>query len=397
MRQINAVIGSSYGDEGKGLFTDYLSHLDPGATVVRFNGGNQAGHTVNTPDGKHHIFSSFGAGSFVGNNSFLSSFFVFNPFVFKKEKYEFNKKSLLPNIYINKNAYLSTPFDIILNQAVEIKRDNERHGSCGLGFGETIERCEKSEYLTNMMALKYKDFFWKQLNNIQENYLKYRATYLNIWNEIKSNYQFILSKEFIEKIYEDYLLLNNEINISDDILPKTNLIFEGAQGLLLDQDIGFFPHVTRSNTGLKNIVSLLDSKNNFNNIEKINVIYATRCYTTRHGAGPLKNELKEKPYENIIDTTNIKNDYQGILRFAYIDLNVLSNTIQKDILISNIQNKYQLDYKIGVSCLDQTDYVYYYLNDKLYKEKSENFCNVVANFMNCSVLSSYGKTRNDII
>lgn len=61
----------------------------------------------------------------------------------------------------------------------------------------------------------------------------------------------------------------------------------------------------------------------------MNVIYATRAYKTRHGAGPLKWELKNKPYENIIDPTNIPNEYQGTIRFAYLDLDILNEAIFK--------------------------------------------------------------------
>lgn len=78
------VIGSSFGDCGKGLVTDYLCSQGAGI-VVRFNGGANAGHTVVTPDGQRHVFSHFGSGTLLGVPTFLSSFFVCNPIQFAKE------------------------------------------------------------------------------------------------------------------------------------------------------------------------------------------------------------------------------------------------------------------------------------------------------------------------
>ena len=81
-----AVIGANYGDEGKGLMTDY--HAAPAGTagiVVRFNGGAQAGHTVTTPEGARHVFSHFGSGSLVGAATFLSRHVVCHPTLFFKE------------------------------------------------------------------------------------------------------------------------------------------------------------------------------------------------------------------------------------------------------------------------------------------------------------------------
>ena len=85
MKNIKVVIGANYGDEGKGLMTDYFSAALKDAIVVRFNGGGQAGHTVTTEDGKRHVFGNICSGSFVGLPSYFSSYFVVNPITFNKE------------------------------------------------------------------------------------------------------------------------------------------------------------------------------------------------------------------------------------------------------------------------------------------------------------------------
>ena len=64
MTRVIAVVGAGYGDEGKGAITDYFAHHNPNSIICRYNGGAQAAHTVTTPDGKRHVFSHLGAGSF---------------------------------------------------------------------------------------------------------------------------------------------------------------------------------------------------------------------------------------------------------------------------------------------------------------------------------------------
>ena len=118
MANIIAVIGSGHGDEGKGLMTDYFSDQD--TMVIRSNGGAQAGHTVTTPNGNRHVFSHFGSGTFQGAKTFLSSYFVVNPLLLRKERNKFiDDFAIIPEIYIDPNCLITTPYDIILNKERE--------------------------------------------------------------------------------------------------------------------------------------------------------------------------------------------------------------------------------------------------------------------------------------
>jgi adenylosuccinate synthase len=109
-----------------------------------------------------------------------------------------------------------------------------------------------------------------------------------------------------------------------DILKVKDPVFEGAQGLLLDQDNKeFFPHVTRSNTGLKNVRMLCAEAC----ISDITAYYVSRTYLTRHGAGPL---LGEDPKMRFQDATNTDHPYQGPLRFAPLDNNAMIRRCIKD-------------------------------------------------------------------
>ena len=86
MKKAYAVIGANFGDEGKGLMTDYFCRTNDNPIDIRINGGAQAGHTVCTPEGERHIFSHIGAGYFAGADTYLSEFFIANPMLFVKEK-----------------------------------------------------------------------------------------------------------------------------------------------------------------------------------------------------------------------------------------------------------------------------------------------------------------------
>ena len=137
-----------------------------------------------------------------------------------------------------------------------------------------------------------------------------------------------------------------------------NIIYEGAQGLLLDQNIGFFPNVTRSNTGMKN----------FENIDNHtwNIYYIIRAYHTRHGNGPMTHNqnkhIKNNPCEQNFDS----HAFQGIFKKGILDISLLQYAITKDLQYTKSKN-----INLVITCLDLlTDYKYIY-NDKEYTFESE--------------------------
>src|SRR6476659_2269299 len=106
--------GLGYGDEGKGTWTDFLARVEPVHTVVRFNGGAQAGHNVVTPDGRHHTFAQCGSGTFVrGVNTHLSRFMLLNPLRLLREAEELCALGVgdaLARTTIDRAALVTTPF-----------------------------------------------------------------------------------------------------------------------------------------------------------------------------------------------------------------------------------------------------------------------------------------------
>lgn len=395
----DVIIGAGYGDEGKGYFTDYISSKKEHSVVVRFNGGAQAGHTVITPEGVRHVFGHFTSNLLLKNASaYLSKYFQINPIIFLKELNQLRDIGVEPEIACHSQCYIATPFDMLINQWLESVRGESRHGSCGLGIGETIHRSEVEKCPVYMADTENIEVLKNKLELVKKVFLK-RVDELDL-NHFLEKFDFVLKEDFINKFVLDIIEMKKTLksdvnNIKDKFFNNKSIVFEGAQGLMLDQFMGHFPYVTRSNTGLKNVVEFSIE----NNITELNVIYATRSYKTRHGAGPLKWEINDKPYDNIVDPTNIPNEYQGTIRFAYLDLDVLSDSITKDIdsikeLV--IENKIKINYKIGLTWLNITNKHFFYHQNKLLSRSTRDFVHYMEEWFDWKIIESHGKTRKEV-
>lgn len=294
-----AVIGANFGDEGKGLITDYLCAKEGAGMVVRYNGGPQARHTVVTPGGSRHVFAHFGSGCFVGVPTFLSQFFMVNPIAFFRELKELQDKlTELPVVYAHPNCLVTTFVDMMINQKLEDKKGTSRHGSCGMGIRETVVRSSDT-----MLKITMSDL-WNRSARLPA-----------LVGELMEKYAPFRCGERIDEPAMAEAFLKSCAAFADYVQPLgieqcPDPIFEGAQGLLLDQDNKeFFPHVTSSNTGIRNVRTLCAQAG----ISEITPYYVSRTYLTRHGAGPLPGEDSSLKYE---DSTNNENTYQGSIRFA---------------------------------------------------------------------------------
>ncbi len=352
MKNAIVVIGGGFGDEGKGLFTDYLSAQCVGkACVVRFNGGAQAGHTVQLADGRRHVFSHFGSGTYAGLPTYLSSFFVCNPILFHREYGELIKEGVKPDVYVDPACPVTTPYDMMINQIAEQARGGERHGSVGVGFGETIGRHYHKAFLLFARDLADEQTLRAKLGAIRSVWVRRRLAALGVTPLVGMWADRFIDDGIFERFIEDCRDFSEKIVLSD--LPMLggydDLIFEGAQGLMLDQNNGFYPHVTRSHTGIRNAVTLAEKIG----MEKLDVYYLTRSYVTRHGAGPLPHELPQQPYRQIVDKTNIAHPYQGTLRFAWLDLDLFCEAAARDMKAN--RSRIEVCPHLGISCLDQID------------------------------------------
>lgn len=344
MPSVVAVIGAGFGDEGKGLMTDYFaSRIGPQCVVVRQNGGAQAAHTVVTPDGLRHVFSHVGSGTFVGCDTHLSKYFIANPYVYALERKEIEPT----NISSDPRCLVTTPYEMVVNQIIERKRNSNKHGSCGIGINETIKR--HTHIPITVTELNNPGTLTSLLRDVRSSYVPKRLKELGITDcDITSDQHFVLNSDLtIERFLDEVELFMDECAViaDEDFLPGRDIIFEGAQGLLLDQDHQYFPHVTHSKTGIDNTVKICMSCG----IDELEVCYVTRCYITRHGVGPLPRETNGKPYPNIIDETNIPNEWQGSLRFGILDLDLLMSTIWND--MTN-HHDILLTPNLSMTCLD---------------------------------------------
>lgn len=336
MNTIAIIVGLSYGDEGKGATVNSLCRLDPKNTlVIRHQSGHQVGHTVHEGN-ILHPFSNFGSGTLQNVPTYWTEYCTVNPVAVIREGQALREKGIIPKIIYNANAMVTTPFDIIQNINAEIKNN---HGTVGVGFGATIQRNEDYYHLY-VRDLQYPKIRDEKLRNIL-NYYKY-TTPLNAISQ--RHYD-----EFLDactRIIEMYEIVNgfNKLDMWDK-----DLIFEGGQGIMLDEDYGFFPNVTRSHTTSKNAIEFI---NKYKLHERnIMTYYVTRAYQTRHGRGYMTNEdlstsyIKPNPTE-----TNADTGHQGSFRKSVLDLDLLKYAISCDNIYNPDSQK-----KLVITCLDQVD------------------------------------------
>ena len=318
-----------YGDTGKGSIVDYLTRTTSAHTVVRYNGGAQAAHNVITPDGRHHTFAQFGSGTFVpGTRTHLSRFMMLHPLALIAE--ERHLKSLgisdaFARLSIDRDVLVTTPFQQAANRIKELARGDSRHGSCGMGVGETM-----SDWLTYGSDvpiagdLSERDVTVKKLRRVCEIKLSQLEPVLEAASDNKTIAEELKAfhdPHFIDATADIYQHFARQVRIVEaDYLgsllnqPGTT-IFEGAQGVLLDEWYGFYPYNTWSTLTFKNADILL-SENDFTGESlRLGLI---RGYATRHGAGPFVTEDTCLSTQ-IPDTHNGDNPWQRDFRVGYLD------------------------------------------------------------------------------
>lgn len=387
-KNISIVVGLGFGDEGKGLTTDFLALNNLESLVIRFNGGQQAGHTVWTSKGENHVFSNFGAGSLRGLPTYWSEFCTFSPASFCKEWQTLERIRPQAQIFIDKLCPVSTHYDQLYNRVLEEKRGGAKHGSCGLGFGATIERHHHSPVKLFAQDLLFPEIVAQKLQAIRNYYAqKFSENGLNDFYSLPHDFEDERFFKFLEVIH---LLKKNQnldfVNEKNIFKNYKNLIFEGAQGILLDMDFGFFPNVTRSNTTSKNALNLIKR----NRLEaEISIWYVSRTYLTRHGAGFLPKETKDFTLINNQHETNQYNDFQGNFRKAPLNLPLLEYALACDANFSE-----GIEKNLILTCADQlpdqeactifSDKIEHISIKKLKKQFQEQFENIFVSYNKCA-------------
>ena len=343
---IKAVIGANYGDEGKGLMTDYFCHQallkKKTCLNVLTNGGAQRGHTV-VKGNTRHVFHHFGSGTFSNAITFVTSQFVVNPMIFMEELDELKNSGINPKVIMHNDCRVSTPYDMMFNKIL-LEHVN-KHNSCGLGVWETIHRYDTNPFnslLLGELASQSAEYLKDYLLYIRDNYYsnRFQEEHLKMTDDWKAIFY---SDGIIDHYIEDILnMMRNfsyRCNNSYKYYSKFDtVVFENAQGLLLDKDID--PRSgTCSKTGFSSVATEL-KKLDANNVRyDLEVCYVSRRYLTRHGDGPFPGECLNKEFlcEGLIDATNIYNPCQGALRYGELDSKNLTDRIRQDLSENNVE------------------------------------------------------------
>lgn len=335
------VLGLGFGDEGKGNTVDFLASKEPSESVViRFSGGQQAGHTV-VKNGVKHVFSNFGSGTLRNVPTYFTEHCTIYPnTIWKEAQVILQNFKLFPVIGVHPFAKVTTPYDVAYNRLLENRREN-KHGSCGLGIGTTMKRHFETGYKLHVVDLLNPSIMLEKLAAIRKYYEELvKETGL-------TEYQALLEPE--EKTFFTSVLdvTNDLLSVAsyDVLLTKNNLIFEGSQGILLDMDHGIFPHVTYAYTTSRNAMEICNKLEV--PMEDREIYYITRCYQTRHGNGWMSNERNLNLINNE-EETNTENVWQGKFRMGEVDYNLLSYAVGVDHLYSPYCTR-----NLVVTCLDQ--------------------------------------------
>lgn len=321
---VKIIIGKNFGDEGKGLATDYFSAQSQkqgrSCLVIRHNGGGQAGHTVDFPD-KRFVFHQLSSGSFRGADTYWDESFLPDLYKLPEELDSFQKLNAnAPRLYAHPKCRCVYIDDVLVNMALETSRGNDRHGSCGMGINEAVERSafpNGTLLLGDVCKMSARELY-QRLSELRRTYLPKRLNQLGLSFERLGDYTDLLTDDVVlANVATCMHQASKSVAIHDSSIAAEyeDVLFEGAQGLLLDEyNLAFAPHLTTSRTGADNPLKFLKAHMPQ---EIPELVYVTRAYVTRHGAGML-------PYEEhrsikalaVCDATNVPNEWQGSLRFA---------------------------------------------------------------------------------
>jgi adenylosuccinate synthase len=277
---VNILLGLQWGDEGKGKIVDVLAPKYD--VVARFQGGPNAGHTLEF-DGMKHVLHQIPSGIFRKNiKNIIGNGLVIDPIVFKKEiesleKFNLNIKE---NLFISKKAHLILPSHKLLDAAYEAVKGDKKIGSTLRGIGPTYQN------KVGRLGLRIGDVLSPRF---EEKYQELIAQHKKILHYLEYEYElgdseadFFDSLVFIKEMH----LADTEYLINDCISGGETILAEGAQGSLLDIDFGSYPFVTSSNTITAGALTGLGVAPK--HIKEVLGIF--KAYCTRVGSGPFPTE-----------------------------------------------------------------------------------------------------------
>jgi adenylosuccinate synthase len=318
MSKVDVLLGLQWGDEGKGKIVDVLAPKYD--VVARFQGGPNAGHTLEF-DGIKHVLHQIPSGIFrEKTKNVIGNGVVLDPIIFKVEieklqKYNLNVKA---NLFISKKATLILPTHRLLDQAYEKAKGDNKIGSTLKGIGPTYQDKIGRQGLRvgDILADNFKERF-KKLTDIHFSILKDHDIQYN-WSDLET--QFLEAISFLKQ----FQLIESEYFLNKELKAGSSILAEGAQGALLDIDFGSYPFVTSSNTvtaGACTGLGVAPSR-----IGKVYGIF--KAYSTRVGSGPFPTELLDAQGELMRKEGNEFGSTTGrARRCGWIDLPALKYSI----------------------------------------------------------------------
>jgi len=285
----DVILGLQWGDEGKGKIVDYLAAKYD--VVARFQGGPNAGHTLEF-DNIKHVLHQVPSGVFRNNTkNVVGNGVVLDPVIFRKEIEALKKYNIEPfyNLFISKRAQLILPTHRLLDAAYEKSKGDSKIGSTLRGIGPTYQDktarigLRVGDIISEDFKKKYESLKSKHLSILEHHEIEYDLESLEE--------DFFSALEYLKK----FKLVDTDYLINQSLAAHESVLAEGAQGSMLDIDFGSYPYVTSSNTtcaGVCTGLGLAPSK-----IGQVFGIF--KAYCTRVGEGPFPTELKDEVGEKI--------------------------------------------------------------------------------------------------
>jgi adenylosuccinate synthase len=324
------VIGLGLGDCGKGSIVDFLTRRHSARVVVRFNGGPQAGHNVLTADAtRSHTFSQFGSGSLVpAVRTVLSRFMLIEPYAMFNEARHLQSLGVADvwsRLLIDRRCAVITPAHQAANRLRELARGNAAHGTCGMGIGETAQDLlHHPDLVPRACELSDRQVIGRKLHGscdlkaeLLRDIIASQRGHPNADFAIDT----LTDRTWIEAAVDNYAELARRATIASEraIASALNVsgavIFEGAQGVLLDENFGFHPHTTWSTTTFANADAVLDEIRHTGRRYRLGVM---RAYFTRHGPGPFVTE-DDSLGPRLPEPHNVSTGWQGRFRTGLFD------------------------------------------------------------------------------
>lgn len=370
---VDVLLGLQWGDEGKGKIVDYLSNKYD--VVARFQGGPNAGHTLEF-EGIKHVLHQVPSGVFHEHiTNVIGNGVVLDPIIFKQEAEKLHQYNidLTKNLVISDKAQIIVPTHKLLDQAYEKAKGDQKIGSTLKGIGPTYQ--DK----IGRSGLRAGDIV---LDDFEEKYTELKEKHKTILDFYQFDYSSVLKQmeaDFKEGIayLKQFSIRNTEYLINNAIKEGKSVLAEGAQGSMLDVDYGTYPFVTSSNTTVAGACTGLGISPS--SVNKVFGIF--KAYCTRVGGGPFPTELFDEDGKRLQDIGREFGATTGrARRCGWIDLPALKYAImlsgvtelymmKADVLNSFNKIKACVGYKLkNGETVSELPYSLYEIEEPIYEE-----------------------------